>query len=118
MTNILTKLYIALDKSAGIVQTMQKFLNRHHEDKVAIDELHITINQGQILGIASVDEVGKNTLVKILGKLIQPVSGYLKYLIEEDETTEDALINYKQKYEVEELEHIVERICREKKTIL
>ena len=64
-------------------------LNKRYGEKVILDNVNLTINKGEIIGILAPNGEGKSTLLKILGGQIVFDSG--KYYIEDNE------FNYKDK---------------------
>lgn len=64
-------------------------LNKRYGDKVILDNVNLTINRGEIIGLLAPNAEGKSTLLKILGGQIVFDSG--EYLLE------DKRFNYKDK---------------------
>jgi ABC-2 type transport system ATP-binding protein len=50
-------------------------LTRHFGDTVAIDDLDLTIHEGEVFGLLGPNGAGKTTTVRILAALIAPTSG-------------------------------------------
>lgn len=60
-------------------------LNKRYGEKVILDNVNLTINRGEIVGLLAPNAEGKSTLLKILGGQIVFDSG--EYLIEDKEFT-------------------------------
>ena len=52
-----------------------KNLTKKYNDKLAVDNLNLSIKQGKLLALLGVNGVGKTTTLKMLSGLIQPTSG-------------------------------------------
>ena len=49
-----------------------KNLTKKYNDKLAVDNLNLSIKQGKLLALLGVNGVGKTTTLKMLSGLIQP----------------------------------------------
>ena len=54
------------------------FRKNLHRDFVALKNINLTINHGDIIGIIGENGAGKSTLLKIISKIIKPTTGKLK----------------------------------------
>ena len=52
-----------------------KNLTKKYNDKLAVDNLNLSIKQGKLLALLGVNGAGKTTTLKMLSGLIQPTSG-------------------------------------------
>lgn len=52
-----------------------KKLSKKYKNKLAVDNLNLTIKQGELLALLGVNGAGKTTIIKILSGLIQPTNG-------------------------------------------
>lgn len=50
-------------------------LSKRYKDKLAVDNLNLTIKHGELLALLGVNGAGKTTIIKILSGLIQPTKG-------------------------------------------
>jgi ABC-2 type transport system ATP-binding protein len=55
-----------------------KNLSKHYKNVVALSDLSLSINQGEVFGIIGPNGAGKSTTLKILSTLLQPTSGSAK----------------------------------------
>ncbi len=55
-----------------------KGLSKHYKNVIALSELTISINKGEIFGIIGPNGAGKSTTLKILTTLLKPTAGYAK----------------------------------------
>lgn len=56
----------------------------------AVDDISLTVGEGEILGILGPNGAGKTTLLRMLGNLMRPTSGQVK-LVEDDNIIEDEI---------------------------
>ena len=52
-----------------------KDLKVGYEDRIIIDNLNLSIKQGEIVSIIGPNGCGKSTLLKTLSRMISPISG-------------------------------------------
>ena len=52
-----------------------KDLEVGYEDRIIIDNLNLSIKQGEIVSIIGPNGCGKSTLLKTLSRMISPISG-------------------------------------------
>ena len=62
-----------------------KDLKVGYEDRIIIDNLNLSIKQGEIVSIIGPNGCGKSTLLKTLSRMISPISGkvYFKKMMSE-----------------------------------
>ena len=66
------------DKAKAVLQdvaVLVSALTRKFSDLTAIDQVTLTINQGEIFGLIGPNGAGKSTLIKMLTTLLPPTSG-------------------------------------------
>ena len=51
---------------------------KHYSDIVAVDNLDLTVKQGEILGLLGPNGSGKSTTLKMILGLVRPDSGLIK----------------------------------------
>lgn len=82
-----------------------KNLSKHYGAKIALNNIHLKLNQKEVVGILGLNGAGKSTCLKILAGILPPTKGeiYLKNtLIYNSEThqTDDYLLQYKSKLRI------------------
>lgn len=50
-------------------------LTKRYKDKIAVDALNLTIDQGELFALLGVNGAGKTTTIKMLSCLLRPTSG-------------------------------------------
>ena len=50
-------------------------LTKRYKDLVAVDELDLTVEEGELFSLLGVNGAGKTTTVKMLSTLVRPTSG-------------------------------------------
>jgi ABC-2 type transport system ATP-binding protein len=66
------------DKVIETFDLTKVYKSKSGKDIVALNNINISINEGEIFGLLGPNGAGKTTLVSILSTLIQPTSGYAK----------------------------------------
>jgi ABC-2 type transport system ATP-binding protein len=74
-TSGLTRVYQSYQKQEGIWNSVRGFWDRQHISKIAVKDVNLKIESGQIIGLVGANGAGKTTLLKILSGLITPTSG-------------------------------------------
>lgn len=74
-TKNLARVYRSYIKQEGLLNSLKGFWSRQHQDKIALHDVNLTIESGQIVGLVGANGAGKTTLLKILSGLIHPSSG-------------------------------------------
>ena len=64
-----------LRKERELVMLCAKDLKVGYEDRIIIDNLNLSIKQGEIVSIIGPNGCGKSTLLKTLSRMISPISG-------------------------------------------
>ena len=73
-----------------------KNLTKKYKNKLAVDKLNLTINEGELFSLLGTNGAGKTTAIKMLSTLILPTSGEIKiegYDIKNDTMKIKELIN-------------------------
>ena len=50
-------------------------LRKEYKDVVAVDDLNLEINEGELFSLLGVNGAGKTTTIKMLSTLVKPTSG-------------------------------------------
>jgi ABC-2 type transport system ATP-binding protein len=79
-TQNLTRIYQTTVKPEGLKNSFVSFFKREYKNKVALTDINLKINQGQIIGLVGANGAGKTTLLKLLSGLIYPSDGEVKVL--------------------------------------
>lgn len=74
-TRNLTKKYKNLKVNTRLLDSLKKLVSGTYQEQVALDEVSISILEGEIVGIVGADRAGKSTLLKILGGRLKASSG-------------------------------------------
>ena len=73
--NDLSKHFRLFKREAGLSGALKSFFNRKYENFHALNQISLSIDDGEILGILGENGAGKTTLIKLLVGLIHPSSG-------------------------------------------
>lgn len=76
----LSKSFSVYAKKPGIAGTIASFFKRDITKKVAVSDMAITIDQGEIVGLLGPNGAGKTTLMKMFTGIIEPSEGELDIL--------------------------------------
>ena len=67
------------EKLKRAVRTMKAIettaLTKRYKDKIAVDALNLTIDQGELFALLGVNGAGKTTTIKMLSCLLRPTTG-------------------------------------------
>lgn len=79
-TKDLSKTYKRYKKEAGIKGSIVGLWKREYEEKKAVNDLNITIEEGEFIGLIGPNGAGKTTLIKMLTGIIAPSNGEVEVL--------------------------------------
>lgn len=79
-TKNLSKTYKRYKKKAGIRGSIAGLWKREYEEKRAVNDLNIIIEEGEFIGLIGPNGAGKTTLIKMLTGIIAPSSGEVEVL--------------------------------------
>lgn len=79
-TENLSRVYRSYIKPEGLMSSVKGLWNRQHVDKVALSDVSLKVEPGQVIGLVGANGAGKTTLLKILSGLIHPSSGTAQVL--------------------------------------
>lgn len=57
------------------VENLSKIYGKGHNQVIALDDIHFTVEQGEFVSIVGESGSGKSTLIHILGAVLKPTSG-------------------------------------------
>ena len=73
-------------KAEHLVKTFTKNEKKNKKiDINAVDDISLTVGEGEIVGILGPNGAGKTTLLRMLSKLMKPTSGLVSIKIGEEE---------------------------------
>lgn len=93
----LTKKYKRYKKQKGFVGSLKGLFKREYEEKSAVNQINLTIEEGEFVGLIGPNGAGKTTLVKMLTGIIAPSEGDISVLGYYPNDLENA---FKQQYAV------------------
>ena len=67
--------YETYEKKSGIKGTLQDLWKRKHKKVMAIKDINVSINKGEIVGLLGPNGAGKTTLIKLLTGILEVKSG-------------------------------------------
>lgn len=79
-TSNLTKTYRRYKKKEGLKGSIVGLVKRDYEEKHAVKDLSLTIEEGEFIGLIGPNGAGKTTLIKMLIGIIAPTSGDVEVL--------------------------------------
>ena len=78
--NNLSKSYKIHEKQEGLKNTIKDLFNRKYVYKDAVNDLNMTIEKGEIVGLLGENGAGKTTTLKMLTGILYPTSGEVTVL--------------------------------------
>lgn len=79
-TKNLTKTYRRFTKEPGLMNSMRSLFKREYTETVAVNDLSLTVEPGELVGLIGPNGAGKTTLIKMLTGIIAPTSGEISVL--------------------------------------
>lgn len=76
----LTRTFYTHKKAPGFLASVKSLFKRDWIEKQALQNVSLTVKEGEILGLLGANGAGKTTLVKILAGIITPTSGQAKVI--------------------------------------
>ena len=80
IVNNLNKNFSVTKKNPGLLSSIKSLFFRDYINKVALKDINLKINPGEIVGLIGANGAGKTTLAKILSGIIHPTSGEVSVL--------------------------------------
>jgi ABC-2 type transport system ATP-binding protein len=76
----LSKVYKTFKRNPGFINVLSSLFYRKYEDKVAVNDVSFTINEGEFVGFLGPNGAGKTTTLKMLSGILYPSSGNVSIL--------------------------------------
>ncbi|MFG6328647.1 MAG: ATP-binding cassette domain-containing protein [Lachnospiraceae bacterium] len=76
----LTKKYRRFKKKEGIKGSIASLWKREYEEKTAVNQVSLSVRQGEFIGLVGPNGAGKTTLIKMMTGIIAPSSGRIDVL--------------------------------------
>lgn len=76
----LHKTFKVHEKEPGFMGSVKSLFSREYVEKKALQDVNLTIDNGEIIGLIGSNGAGKTTLTKILSGIIHPTSGSVSVL--------------------------------------
>lgn len=71
----LTKVFRKPIRKEGVLGMLKTLFSRKYEEKVAVNHISLTINDGEIVGYIGANGAGKSTTIKMMCGILTPTSG-------------------------------------------
>jgi ABC-2 type transport system ATP-binding protein len=71
----LSKIYRTTQKEAGVTGAIKALFRPHFVNKVAVEGISFSVEQGEAIGFIGVNGAGKSTTIKMLTGILAPTSG-------------------------------------------
>ncbi|MCL1838166.1 MAG: ATP-binding cassette domain-containing protein [Propionibacteriaceae bacterium] len=75
-----TRTFHVVERTTGFVATVKNFVHRRYKSIAAIQDINLTANTGEILGILGANGSGKTTTLKCVSGLLTPSKGEIDVL--------------------------------------
>lgn len=79
-TNNLVKTYRRYKKEEGIYGSIKSLWKREYEEKTAVNQIDLSVREGEFVGLIGPNGAGKTTLIKMLTGIIAPTEGEIEVL--------------------------------------
>lgn len=79
-TKNLSKTYRRYKKTEGLRGSIVSLFKRDYVEKKAVKQMHLTVEEGEFIGLIGPNGAGKTTLIKMLTGIIAPSSGEIQVL--------------------------------------
>jgi ABC-2 type transport system ATP-binding protein len=77
-THELRKVFRALVRRPGVTGTLRTLFSRDYEDKVAVEGVSMSLDEGELVGYIGPNGAGKSTTIKMLTGILVPTSGTVR----------------------------------------
>ena len=74
----LTKSFQTYDRREGILGSVKDLFHRDYKTLVAVDNISLSVAEGELLGYLGPNGAGKSTSIKMLTGILQPTSGHIE----------------------------------------
>ncbi|MGL5153196.1 MAG: ATP-binding cassette domain-containing protein, partial [Clostridium sp.] len=73
------------EKILELINVTKIFKSKEHKGKIyGLDNINISIHDGEVIGVLGRRDAGKSTLLKLIGEKIEPTSGHIDFTEEKD----------------------------------
>jgi ABC-2 type transport system ATP-binding protein len=77
-TRELRKVFRTLVRQPGVAGTLRTLFSRDYQDKVAVEGVTMTLDEGELVGYIGPNGAGKSTTIKMLTGILVPMSGTVR----------------------------------------
>jgi ABC-2 type transport system ATP-binding protein len=74
-THDLRKVFRSVKRAPGVAGTLRTLFSRTYEDKVAVEGISMSLEEGELVGYIGPNGAGKSTTIKMLTGILVPTSG-------------------------------------------
>jgi len=91
-TQHLRKVFRTLRRAPGLAGTLKTLFSRDYVEKVAVDDVSVALEAGELVGYIGPNGAGKSTTIKMLTGILIPTSGSIEVagLVPYERRTENA----------------------------
>jgi ABC-2 type transport system ATP-binding protein len=76
-THDLTRTFMRYESRPGLAGALRDLFDRRHTPFVAVDNINLSVDAGEIVGYIGANGAGKSTTIKMLTGILEPTSGAL-----------------------------------------